>query len=150
MNSERQVMACAGWQASLDEWHERLSQYLGRKEIQAQVGRYICGLVSTAEQKNGWQLAEITYEAGPQGMQRLLNSAQWDEAGVRAAVGQYVGAHLGEADGVFIVDETGFLKNGTKSAGVAPPYSRTAGPVENQQIAGFFAPCTGARSSALD
>jgi len=70
------------------------------------------------------------YENGPQGMQRLLNAAQWDEVGV------------GEADGIFIADETGFLKKGSKSAGVARQYSGTAGRIENCQIGVFLAYAT--------
>ena len=150
MNSQIKISACQGWQARLDELHDYLRRYLGRKEIQEQVRRYLYGLLSNAERKNGWQLAEIMYEAGPQGMQRLLNAAQWDEAGVRTAVGQYVGAHLGEANGMFILDETGFLKNGTKSAGVARQYSGTAGRIENQQIGVFMAYATSLGCAFLD
>src|SRR5258707_4960041 len=72
----------------------------------------------------------MMYENGPQGMQRLLNAAQWDEVGV------------GEADGIFIADETGFLKKGSKSAGVARQYSGTAGRIENCQIGVFLAYAT--------
>ncbi len=150
MNSETPIMVCEDWRARLDELHGCLSKYLGRKERQEQVRRYLDGLLSNAERKNGWQLAEITYEAGPQAMQRLLNAAQWDEAGVRTGVGQSVGAHLGAADGVFILDETGFLKNGVKSAGVARQYSGTAGRIENQQIGVFMAYATREGCAFLD
>ena len=70
------------------------------------------------ERKNGWQLAEHLGEAGPQGVQRLLNGAEWDADAVRDDLRAYVVEHLGAPDGVLIVDETGFLKKGTKSVGV--------------------------------
>jgi SRSO17 transposase len=110
----------------------------------------VVGLLSQTERKNGWQLAEAVYEAGPQGMQRLLNAAQWDEEGVQATLSQYIVEHVGEADGILIVDETGFLKKGMKSAGVARQYSGTAGRIENQQIGVFLAYATGRGCALID
>ena len=75
-------------------------------------------------------------------MQRLLNAAAWDADGVRDDVRAYVTGHLGSADGVLIVDETGFLKKGTRSAGVQRQYSGTAGRVENCQLGVFCAYAT--------
>ena len=95
--------------------------------------------------KNGWTLAEAAGDATPDGMQRLLNHAAWDADGVRDDVRDYVVGHLGDADGVLIVDETGFLKKGTRSAGVQRQYSGTAGRVENCQL-GVFWPTPPARA----
>src|SRR5260221_4208656 len=78
------------------------------------------------------------YEAGPQGMQRLLNAAVWQEDEVRDTLSRYVAARMGEPNGIFIADETGFLKKGTKSAGGARKYCGTAGPNVNCQIGGVF------------
>jgi SRSO17 transposase len=75
-------------------------------------------------------------------MQRLLNSAHWDTDGVRDDVRGYVVEHLGDPAGVLIVDETGFLKKGLKSAGVQRQYSGTAGRVENCQLGVFLAYAT--------
>src|SRR5947209_19089895 len=72
-------------------------------------------------------------------MQRLLNAATWDADGVRDDVRAYAVEHLGERDGVLVVDETGFLKKGTKSAGVQRQYSGTAGRIENCQLGVFLA-----------
>jgi SRSO17 transposase len=91
------------------------------------------------ERKNSWQLAESIGDATPYGIQRLLGRARWDADAVRDDLQKYVVEHLGEADGVLIVDETGFLKKGTKSAGVARQYSGTAGRIENSQIGVFLA-----------
>jgi SRSO17 transposase len=91
------------------------------------------------ERKNSWQLAAAFGEAGPQGVQRLFTDADWDAEAVRDVLRTYVVAHLGDgASGVVVVDETGFLKKGTKSAGVARQYSGTAGRRENQQIGVFL------------
>src|SRR5690349_15834251 len=133
MENDRELAACEKWQEALNELYQVLMPHLGRKEIRERVRRYLMGLLSQTERKNGWQLAEAVYEAGPQGMQRLLNAAQWDEEGVQATLSQYIVEHIGEADGILIVDETGFLKKGMKSAGVARQYSGTAGRIENQQ-----------------
>src|SRR3712207_7184001 len=73
-------------------------------------------------------MAEAMGERGPQGAQRLLNAARWDAEAVRDDLRRYVVEHLGdEKSGVLIVDETGFLKKGEKSVGVARQYTGTAG-----------------------
>jgi SRSO17 transposase len=96
------------------------------------------GLLQPVERKNGWQLAERAGEQTPDGMQRLLNAAEWDADRVREDVTAYIIGHLGYPDAVLVVDETGFLKKGTKSAGVARQYSGTAGRIENCQIGVFL------------
>jgi hypothetical protein len=97
------------------------------------------GLVAGLERKNGWTLAEHAGEASPDGMQRLLRWADWDVNGVRDDLRACVVEQLGEPDGVLIADETGFLKKGTRSAGVQREYSGTAGRTENCQIGVFLA-----------
>lgn len=78
-------------------------------------------------------LAEIAGDATPDGMQRLLNAATWDVDGVSDDLRGYVVGHPGDPDGVLIVDETGFLNKGTKSARVQRQYSGTAGRIESCQ-----------------
>src|SRR3712207_6570280 len=95
---------------------------------------------SSVERRNGWQMAEEMKEQGPQGAQRLLNAARWDADAVRDDLRRYVVEHLcAEKSGVLIVDETGFLKKGEKSVGVARQYTGTAGKKENCQIGVFLA-----------
>src|SRR5216684_1461875 len=142
MDARAEIEAGREWQAELDAMYEQVKTHLGRAEIRERIQRYISGLLGKTERKNGWQLAELMYEDGPQGMQRLLNAAQWNEAGVRDALSRYIAAQLGEPNGIFIADETGFLKKGTKSAGVARQYSGTAGRIENCQIGVFLAYAT--------
>ena len=73
-------------------------------------------MLGRVERKNGWQLAEAIGEVGPQGVQRLPNNAKWDADLVRDELREYVVEHLAdEESGVLIVDETGFLKKGSKS-----------------------------------
>jgi SRSO17 transposase len=91
--------------------------------------------------KNGWTLAEAAGDATPDGMQRLLNAVSWDADGVRDDLRAYAVEHLGARDGVLVVDETGFLKKGTKSAGVQRQYSGTAGRIENCQLGVFLCLC---------
>ena len=91
------------------------------------------------ERKNGWQLAEQAGDATPDGVQRLLYNDRWDADQVRDDLRDYMMEHLGDAGGVVVVDETGFLKKGEKSAGVQRQYSGTAGRIENCQIGVFLA-----------
>ena len=71
-------------------------------------------------------------------MQRLLTSARWDADALRDDVRAYVVEHLGDPGGVLVVDETGFLKKGNKSAGGQRQYSGTAGRIENCQVGVFL------------
>jgi SRSO17 transposase len=102
------------------------------------------------ERKNSWQLAEAAGDATPHGLQRLLGRARWDADAVRDDLRTYVAEQLGEPDCVLIVDETGFLKKGTKSAGVARQYSGTAGRIENCQVGVFLAYRSGRGAAFLD
>jgi SRSO17 transposase len=127
-----------GWRAGLDGLHGRIAGRFRRAEARERAKRYLTGLLDRVERKNGWQLAEHLGEPGPHGVQRLLNAAAWDADAVRDDLRAYVAEHLGDPAGVLIVDETGFLKKGSKSAGVQRQYSGTAGRVENCQIGVFL------------
>jgi SRSO17 transposase len=100
---------------------------------------YLEGLLAEVERKNGWQLAERAGYAHPRSVQRVLDRSVWDAEGARDALRAYVVEAFGDAGGVLVVDETGFVKKGTKSCGVARQYSGTAGRVENCQIGVFLA-----------
>ena len=134
--------------AELDRLHERIAGRFWRSEPRARVREYVSGLVAGLERKNGWTLAERAGEASPDGMQRLLRVADWDTREVRDDVRDYVIEHLGSPEGVLIADETGFIKKGTRSAGVQRQYSGTAGRTENCQI-GVFLAYASARGHAL-
>ena len=129
----------AAWIAGLDDLFALVAGRFFRVEPRLRARAYVRGLLAPLAAKNGWTLAEAAGDATPDGMQRLLNRAAWDADGVRDDVRAYVARHLGAADGVLVVDETGFLKKGTKSAGVQRQYSGTAGRVENCQLGVFCA-----------
>jgi len=134
--------------AELDRLHARVAGRFARAEPRSRVREYVSGLVAGLERKNGWTLAERAGEVSPDGMQRLLRWADWDIDGVRDDVRGYVVEQLGEPGGVLILDDTGFVKKGTRSAGVQRQYSGTAGRVENCQIGTFLAYAS-ARGHAL-
>jgi SRSO17 transposase len=108
------------------------------------------GLLSDVGRKNGWQLAELLGEPTPDGVQHLLARAAWDAEAVRDELTRYVRDALGHPEGVLVVDETGFLKKGTKSVGVARQYSGTAGRIENCQIGVFLGYATPRGRALLD
>jgi SRSO17 transposase len=128
-----------GWAAELDALVTRIAPRFTRREVRRRVGAFLRGLLGPVERKNGWQLAEQASEPTPDGMQRLLNHARWDADAVRDDVRAYVVEHLGAAGGVLVVDETGFVKKGAKSAGVQRQYTGTVGKKENCQVGVFLA-----------
>ena len=140
----------AAWVAGLDDLFALVAGRFPRVEPRLRARAYVRGLLAPLASKNGWTLAEAAGDATPDGMQRLLNRAGWDAGGVRDDVRGYVVRHLGSADGVLVVDETGFLKKGTRSAGVQRQYSGTAGRVENCQLGVFCAYVTGKGRALVD
>jgi SRSO17 transposase len=129
----------AAWVAGLDDLFALVADRFPRVEPRLQARAYVRGLLAPLAVKNGWTLAEAAGNKTPDKMQRLLNRASWDEAGMRDDVRGYVIRHLGDAGGVLVVDETGFVKKGTRSAGVQRQYSGTAGRAENCQLGVFVA-----------
>jgi len=127
------------WRDELDVLKARLGPLFVRPEPRRQAGLYLEALLSGAQRKNGWQLAEQIGDARPWRTQRVLSHVQWDQDAARDICRDYVIEHIGSADGVLVVDESGFLKKGTHSAGVARQYSGTAGRIENCQIGVFLA-----------
>ena len=139
-----------GWSDELEVVADRVGRHFARSEPRRRAIDYVRGLLSDPERKNGWQLAEHLGEPTPDGVQHLLARADWDADAVRDELVGYVRERLGHADGVLVVDETGFLKKGTKSAGVARQYSGTAGRVENCQIGVFLGYATKHGRALLD
>jgi SRSO17 transposase len=120
----------------------------GRSEPRARVGAYVRGLLAGLERKNGWTVSEHAGAVSPDGMQRLLRTADWDVDGVRDDVRGYVLDGLGDSNasgsvgGVFIADDTGFIKKGRRSAGVQRQYTGTTGKIDNCQLGVFLAYAT--------
>src|SRR6201994_55849 len=127
-----------GWADGLDGVVDRIAPRFGRTEPRRRARAYLRGLLAAVERKNGWQLAEVVGDATPDGVQDFPSRVHWDAEAVRNDLHAYVVQHLGDPDGVLILDEAGFLTKGTKSAGVQRQYSGTAGRIENCQIGVFL------------
>src|ERR671937_666693 len=136
---DQEISAVQGGTAYLTDIERRLAPYFARAEPRQRALAYLRGLLSAAERKNSWQLAEISGAATPYGFQHLLGRADWEPDAVRDELRWYVLDHLRDPDAVLVIDETGFLKKGRHSAGVARQYSGTAGRIENCQIGVFLA-----------
>ena len=132
------------------EVRELIGPRFARSEPWENAVDYLRGLLSGAERKNSWTLSEQAGQAGPDRMQRLLSTTDWDPDSVRDDLRSYVVQHLGASDGVLIVDETGFLKREKRSAGVARQYSGTVGRIENSQIGVFLTYSSPAGRTFLD
>ena len=126
------------WRAALDDLKAYIGPALGRAETRASGGAFIDGLFSGTERKTGWMLAEVAGLDRPFRIQSLLGRSAWSADALRELVQDYVMAGLGDRGSVIVVDETGFLKKGTHSVGVARQYSGTAGRVENCQVGVFL------------
>lgn len=144
------VVEVAGWASGLDDVAARIGGRFSRSEPRRRVGAYLRGLLSAAERKNGWTLAEQAGDSTPDGMQRLLNHADWDADAVRDDLRAYVVESLADSDAVLVVDETGFLKKGDKSVGVQRQYTGTAGRIENAQVGVFLAYAASAGRTFID
>lgn len=138
------------WADGLEEIRELIGPRFARSEPRENAVAYVRGLLSDEERKNSWTLSERAGQTLPDPMQRLLSTTDWDPDALRDDLRSYVVKHLGSADSVLIVDETGFLKKGKRSAGVARQYSGTAGRIENCQIGVFLSYATPAGRTLLD
>src|SRR5918911_4452746 len=142
------VLTADGWSRELEALAARIAPRFVRAEPRRRALAYLRGLLAPLERKNGWQLAEAAGDVTPDGMQDFLSRARWDAEAVRDDLRAYVVEHLGDPDAVLVLDETGFVKKGTRSAGVQRQYSGTAGRVENCQV-GVFLGYAGRHGRAL-
>jgi len=133
--------AVSGWAEKFGELCRRVATCFGRRDLRRRAEGYVHGLLGRVDRKNMWQLAEYLGDETPHGLQRLLDRAVWSADDVRGVLVGYAREHLLAEDepGVLVVDETGFLKKGVKSAGVQRQYCGTAGRIENCQIGVFLA-----------
>ncbi len=139
-------MSVSAWAGGVSDWRQALGglkQFIGpafkRSEQRATAGAFIDGLLSGAERKTGWMLAEEAGFTGPYRIQSLLGRSRWSADALCERVRHHALEALADCDGVLIIDETGFLKKGSHSVGVARQYSGTAGRIENCQIGVFAA-----------
>jgi len=127
------------WNLYWTEIERRIRPVFARSDALERAMSYLAGLLSPAERKNSWQLAEQSGDPNPYGFQHLLGRADWNPDALRDRLRTYVSDYLADPGAVGIIDETGFLKKGVRSAGVARQYSGTAGKIENCQIGVFLA-----------
>jgi SRSO17 transposase len=139
-------MSVAEWTGTLVDWRDALAELkefiapaFKRIEQRVSAGAFIDGVLSGAERKTGWMLAEEAGHERPYRIQSLLGGSSWSADSLSDWVRRYVVDVLGDPGGVLVIDETGFLKKGAHSVGVARQYSGTAGRIENCQIGVFAA-----------
>src|SRR6266511_1367937 len=140
----------ASWRAGLDELLGRVAGRFARVEPRRRAKAFVLGLLADLPRKNCWTIAEHAGDASPDGMQHLLAGAVWDHDAVRDDVRDYLLEHLADPTGVLVVDETGDLKKGRHTVGVARQYTGTAGKVDNAQVAVYLAYAADAGHGVID
>src|SRR5260221_5462334 len=128
----------------------RLGPRFAREEARLRTQAYLRGLLSPVARKNGWQLAEAAEDRTPYATQHLLGRADWDADAVRDDLRAYVVEHLGAPEAVLVVDETGVVKKGHASAGVAKQYVGVVGKIENAQVGVYLAYASPQGTAFLD
>src|SRR5690242_8592313 len=126
------------WASSLRDIKQRIRPLFTQDRVAASAGQFLDGLLGGEPRKTGWMRAEAAGDPGPWRQQAILGRGQWDAEALRDVVGEYVLETLSDADAVLVIDETGFLKQGKASCGVARQYTGSAGKITNCQI-GVFA-----------
>lgn len=129
----------AAWQEEFNVVFARVAGRFAQVQSRRRARGYLLGLLAQTERKNGWTIAEFAGDSSPDGMQRLLNQYVWDAEAVLDDLRGYVIDNLGDPGAVLVADETGFVKKGSRSAGVQRQYTGTAGRVENAQVGVFLA-----------
>lgn len=148
LTSETDLATVESWTEYLVDIEQRLGPYFARSEAHQRAMTYVQGLLSPAEQKNNWQLAEAMGYATPYGFQNLLGRASWAADAVRDELQQYVRDYLADPEAILIIDETGFLKKGQASVGAARQYSGQRAGSKTVQT-GVFLAYAGERGQTL-
>src|SRR6188508_2964651 len=127
------------WAASLREVKARMRPLFTQERVAASAGLFLDGLLGQERRQTGWMRAEAAGDPGPWRQQAILGRGRWDADALRDLVREYALEHLAADDAVLVVDETGFLKQGKASCGVARQYTGSAGKITNCQIGVFAA-----------
>jgi SRSO17 transposase len=136
------------WAASLRNVKARIRPLFQQERMAVSAGLFLDVLLGPERRKTGWMRAEAAGDPGPWRQQALLGRAVWDADALRDVVCAYAVETLSEPDAVLVVDETGFLKQGRASCGVARQYTGSAGKITNCQI-GVFAAYVSSKGHAL-
>jgi SRSO17 transposase len=127
------------WASSLRDVKARMRGLFTQERVAASAGAFLDGLLGDERRKTGWMRAEAAGDPGPWRQQAILGRGRWDADGLRDIVRDYVVENFGAKDAVLVLDETGFLKQGKASCGVARQYTGSAGKITNCQIGVFAA-----------
>src|SRR5436305_6950996 len=127
------------WASSLRDVKQRIRRLFTQERVAAAAGQFLDGLLGNEPRKTGWMRAEAAGDPGPWRQQAILGRGQWDADALRDIVREYALETLADEDAVLIIDETGFLKQGKASCGVARQYTGSAGKITNCQIGVFAA-----------
>src|ERR671927_1787826 len=138
------------WAASLREVKGRMRPLFTQERVAVSAGLFLDGLLGEERRKTGWMRAEAAGDPGPWRQQAILGRGRWDGDALRDIVREYVVEHLADEDAVLVVDETGFLKQGKASCGVARQYTGSAGKITNCQIGVFAAYVSGKGHAFID
>src|ERR687886_2054007 len=138
------------WAASLREVKGRMRPLFTQDRVAASAGLFLDGLLGEERRKTGWMRAEAAGDPGPWRQQAILGRGRWEADALRDIVREYVVERLAEPDAVLVVDETGFLKQGKASCGVARQYTGSAGKITNCQIGVFAAYVSGKGHAFVD
>ena len=136
------------WACSLREVKGRMRGLFTQERVAASANLFLDGLLGDERRKTGWMRAEAAGDPGPWRQQAILGRGRWDADGLRDIVRDYVVENLATDEAVLVIDETGFLKQGKASCGVARQYTGSAGKITNCQI-GVFAAYVSARGHAF-
>jgi SRSO17 transposase len=127
------------WASSLREVKARIRSLFTQERVAASAGQFLDGLLGPERRKTGWMRAEAAGDAGPWRQQAILGRGCWEADALRDLVREYALETLADPDAVLVIDETGFLKQGKSSCGVARQYTGSAGKITNCQIGVFAA-----------
>ena len=127
------------WALSLREVKSRMRPLFAQERAALNAGLFVDGLLGDERRKTGWMRAEAAGDPGPWRQQAVLGRDRWDADALRDLVRDYVTEHLADDNAVLVIDETGFLKQGKASCGVARQYTGSAGKITNCQIGVFAA-----------
>ena len=127
------------WACSLREVKRRLRPLFTQERVAVSAGLFLDGLLGPERRKTGWMRAEAAGDPGPWRQQAILGRGRWEADALRDLVRGYVLESLADRDAVLVLDETGFLKQGKASCGVARQYTGSAGKITNCQIGVFAA-----------
>jgi len=138
------------WVKSLEEFFKLFERYFLRSETRDNVQGYMRALLADVKRKNSWQLAKVLGLDDPHPLQRVLREAKWEDQEVRHELRVQLAQRMGSEQGIGVVDASGFVKWGEKSAGVSRQYCGRIGKIENYQVGVYLGYVTTDSAAFLD